>query len=162
MTDTTEAGLDPATLSSDLEIDPINLNHGFLRQAALFSYYAHLHVAAMRREAKTKLMLEIEEAKLAKMIRDKLAEDGVKSTEKMIEQEISRSASYIKAANAYNEARADTALAHGAVEAFRHRRDMLVQLGANQREEMKGELRTLDPAAAAGRVVSGLRSLNAA
>jgi hypothetical protein len=131
------------TFQDDLEIDDRDLNHAFMRQASLFAYYAAIHVRAMRKEARTKLLLEIEEAKVAKAIRDKMVAEGTKTTEKQIEQEVSRTPSYIKAVNAYNEAKANTALAVSAVEAFRQRRDMLIQLGANQREELKGEVRVV-------------------
>lgn len=147
MTETEVSGLvqedvlDPELFQDDLSIQENDLNSAFLRQASLFAYYAQLHVQNMRRESRAKLLLEIEEAKIAKQVRDRLVAEGAKSTEKQIEQEISRTASYIKAANAYNEAKANTALAASTVEAFRQRRDMLIQLGANQREELKGETR---------------------
>jgi hypothetical protein len=141
--DTQEDGLNADTFQEDLEIDGHNLNNAFMRQASLFAYYAATHVGAMRKEARAKLLLEIEEAKVAKSIRDKMVAEGTKTTEKQIEQEVSRTPSYIKAVNAYNEAKANTALAASAVEAFRQRRDMLIQLGANQREELKGETRVV-------------------
>jgi hypothetical protein len=145
MTDEPKASstaFDPETFRLDIEIDHNDLNHAFLRQAALYAYYASVHAATIRRESQAKLMLEIEEAKIAKTIRDKAAAESAKITEKQIEQEISRTPSYIKAAFAYNDAKAQSALTAGMVEAFRQRRDMLIQLGANSREEMKGELRT--------------------
>ena len=141
--DAQEDILDPKAFQDDLDIDSHDLNHAFMRQASLFAYYAAIHVKTMRREARAKLLLEIEEAKVAKAVRDKMLADGTKTTEKQIEQEVSRTASYIKAVNALNEAKANTALASSAVEAFRQRRDMLIQLGANQREELKGEVRVV-------------------
>jgi hypothetical protein len=142
-TDTQEDDLNPEVFQEDLEIDGHNLNNAFMRQASLFAYYAAMHVQAMRKEMRSKLLLEIEEAKVAKSVRDKMIAEGAKTTEKQIEQEVSRTPSYIKAVNTYNEAKANTALAASTVEAFRQRRDMLIQLGANQREELKGETRVV-------------------
>lgn len=136
-----EGEFDAEIFRADLDIDFNNLNQAFLNQAALYAYYSGIHAQAMRHEARQKLMLEVEEAKIAKAIRDKAAADGTKITEKQIEQEISRTASYVKAVIAYNDAKAQTAVAAGAIESFRQRRDMLIQLGAQAREELKGEVR---------------------
>jgi hypothetical protein len=132
---------DAEQLRADLEVDRGDLNNSFLTQAGLFSFYAEQHARMMRQEGAKKLALEVIEAKLDKALRDEAASNNVKVTEKQIEQAIARNADYIRAAHAYNEARALTELAKGAVEAFRQRRDMLIQLGANDRHDMKGELR---------------------
>jgi predicted CoA-binding protein len=69
------------------------------------------------------------------------ANAGSKITEKSVEAEVKLHPEYIKVVVAYNEADAMLDMIKAALEAFKQRRDMLIQLGASQREEMKGELR---------------------
>jgi len=128
------------TLHVDLEIKPAELDAAFRGQASLFAHYGEKHVEMMRQEARAKMMLEVTEAKLDKQLRDEAAAASAKITEKQIEQAIARTGDYVKALNAYNEAKAAAELAKVGVEAFRQRRDMLIQIGANDRQEMKGDL----------------------
>jgi hypothetical protein len=152
-----ETVFDPVAYRDDVDIDQSNLSNAFTRQAALFAYYAGIHANAVRVESRMKLLADIEESRIDKDIRDRAADSGGKVTEKQIEQEIARTPTYITAVHAYNEAKANTALAWSATEAFRQRRDMLIQLGANQREEMKGEARMTHGSPAADRLVETLR-----
>ncbi len=133
--------IDPENLTRDLEVNPSDLNAGFLNQAGLYAYYAARAVVAMKQEGNAKLFRDVTEAKVDKAIRDEATAAGQKLTEKQIEQAIARSPDYIKAERAHIEAKAMSKLADSAVEAFRQRRDMLIQLGANERGEMKGDLR---------------------
>ena len=146
--------IDVASFQRDILIEEIDLNKAFRNQAAAFAYYATLSFRAMQDASAKKLKLAITESQLDKKIRDDAAESAstladddkkVKSptgklTEKQIEHSICRDPSYIAITLEYNEAVAMQNLCNNALEAFRQRRDMLIQLGANARDEAKGEL----------------------
>jgi siroheme synthase len=67
---------------------------------------------------------------------------GEKVTEALLDKLVTRHERVTIVKKALNEAKQIEAIAKTAVEAFRHRKDMLVQHGATEREEMKGELVT--------------------
>jgi len=87
--------------------------------------------------------LENKEAALYQRERKQSAVSGEKLTETMLEKRIAVNAEIIKLKIDLSEAKRIEATAKIAVESFRHRRDMLVQLGLIEREEMKGELRIM-------------------
>lgn len=126
---------------ADVEIDQNNLSLMFMRHAGLAAFYGAEHAKAAFQENRIKLRLEVEAAKLSKEIRERLLAEGGKSTEKQIEAELMTTPSYIKLVQLHLEAKAKTHLLSTAVDAFKQRRDMLVQLGAQARDEMKGEMR---------------------
>lgn len=128
---------DAEQFKEDIAVDRNDLLEEFTQHPSLFAFYAEIHSRAMREEAKLKLSLEITEAKLDKAIRDAAVAAGEKVTEKHIANTIVRDAEYVKAAFAYNDARASAELAKSALEAFRQRRDMLIQLGAALRDGLK-------------------------
>lgn len=126
--------------AEDLAIDKNNLNEAFVTQASLFAHYAQAHARMLQLDGRAKLLLEIAEAQLDKSLRDEATTAGVKWTETQLKQSIVRSPSYIKAALAANETKANLALAAAAVESFKQRRDMLIQIGASDRQEHKGDI----------------------
>jgi hypothetical protein len=138
---TVEITLDHERFHRDVAIDGNDLNRGFLEHAGLFAYYASAHVKAMRAEGQAKIRVELTESKVGKALREKALADGTKMTEKQLEELVSLDAEVIKARLAYVNAKATTQLAQHAVEAFRQRRDMLIQIGASAREELKGDVR---------------------
>lgn len=151
--------IDPDVFRQDVSVDPNDLNRCFVEHAGLFAHYAAIQVAAMRAEASARTRMEVIEAKTSLEVRNKAVEDKVKVTEAMIDQAVTLNSEVMKARIAYNTAKAHTQLAHHAVEAFRQRRDMLIQLGASYREEMKGAVSTRMPAESAGqRAIDALRS----
>lgn len=123
----------------DVKIDEVNLDPAFRNQASLFAHYARMHSDAMRVAASKKLLRDVTEAQIDKEIRDAAvsATPPVKLTEAMIEKEITRHPKMIGACKALIEAEALAELAKNALKAFEQRKDMLVQLGADAREEMK-------------------------
>ena len=151
---------DPERFADDRNIDRRDLSNAFANQASLFAHYAEQHAAMMRQEANAKLRMELAHAKAYRAARDAAAVEKVKMSEAQLEAEVMRNTAYIRAVYAYNEAKSLTALAHGAVEAFKQRRDMLIQLGANERKEMEGEVRmnfTADRASTLARIRESLQ-----
>ncbi len=128
-------------LSEDLQFSPVNLSDAMMTQASQFAYYAGVNAKAQHQVDRFKLKVEVLEAKLDKSIRDTAADEGKKTTDKSIMAEIKRNPAYVMIVKALNESKMVAALAKEGLEAWRHRKDMLIQLGAAQREEQKGELR---------------------
>lgn len=134
---------DPTIFRDDLKIEETNLNQAFVSQASLYAYYAELYAGALKAEGRAKVMVEITESKTDKAIRDEAVGTGVKLTETMLDRAIARAPEVVKARLAHNDAKAYASLLHGAVKAFEQRRDMLIQMGATDRQAMKGELRSM-------------------
>lgn len=132
-------------MKEDLAFTDADLSDGFMNQAALFAHYAHrAHQAALQVD-RFKHTVEILEARLDRAIRDEAAEAGRKVTEKAIEAAIKCDDRHINAVKRLNEAKMIAGLCKDAAEAFRHRRDMLIQMGADIRQEKSGELRMKSP-----------------
>lgn len=132
--------VEASQLKTDLAFSNNDLTTAMMQQASLFSHYGVLASQASRQVDVVKLLLENTEAAVYKMIRDKAATDGEKVTEALLEKTVSRHERVIAMKRSLNEAKRVESTCKIAVEAFRHRRDMLVQMGLISREEMKGEL----------------------
>lgn len=132
--------VDAKQLKQDLAFSNNDLTTAMMQQASLFSHYGVLAAQASRQVDVVKLLLENTEAAVYKVLRDKAASDGEKVTEVQLEKMVSRHDRVIAMKKSLNEAKRVEGITKTAVEAFRHRRDMLVQMGLISREEMKGEL----------------------
>lgn len=132
--------INPKELKNDLAFSQNDLSDAMMQQASLFAHYGVLLSQASRQVDVVELLLENTEAAVQQMIRNELATEGTKATETAIAARVSRHPRVISMKKALNEAKRIEALGKSAVEAFRHRRDMLVQLGLLQREELKGDL----------------------
>lgn len=136
-----DAIIDLPQFFEDVKFDPINLTDAFADQAGLYAHYAALSFKAAQQLSRLKVMVNMTWAKLDKEIRDRAASEGIKLTEKAIETEIERSRAYVEAKINANEAEAIDRLIRDALEAFKQRRDMLIQNGVVNRVEMEGEMR---------------------
>ena len=132
--------VDPDQLKRDVAFSAADLTSAMMGQASMFSHYGVLAANAARQVDVVKLILENTEAAIYKILRDQAATNGEKVTETQLEKMVSRHERVIAMKKSLNEAKRCEANAKIAVESFRHRRDMLVQMGLLSREEMKGEL----------------------
>ena len=132
--------IDTSQMRRDLSFSPADLTNAMMEQAALFAHYGVLAAQASRQVDVLKLLLEQAEAAVYRKLRDEAAVNSEKVTEAQLEKLVSRHQKVISLKRALNEARQIESVGKTAVEAFRHRRDMLVQHGLISREEMKGEL----------------------
>lgn len=134
--------LDPMQLQEDLAFSEATLNEAMTAQAGFFAHYARIAAEAFHNVSQLKQLLKVTEAEVAKRVRSDAAVTGIKITEKSIEEEITLDPSVRKVRKALIDAEAVYELARNAPEAFKQRRDMLIQIGADRREELKGELRS--------------------
>lgn len=162
--------VDAAQLKRDLAYSTNDLSQAMMDQSALFSHYGVLAADASRQVDVIKLLLEnteaavyqIERAAANQIAADQAAEALAtkskapieKVTEAMLEKKIARHPRVIAMKKALNEAKRIEATGKIAVESFRHRRDMLVQMGLISREEMKGDLRIAERSAREGALES--------
>jgi hypothetical protein len=129
-------------LKEDLGYSLVDLSGAQAEQAQLFAHYGIQAAKAARQVDNVKLLLENTEAAVYRVLRDKMVASGEKVTEALLDKLVTRHERVTIVKKALNEAKQIEAIAKTAVEAFRHRKDMLVQHGATEREEMKGELVT--------------------
>lgn len=143
--------IDAGQLKRDLAFSNNDLTSAMMEQASMFSYYGVLAAEASKQVDVVKMLLENTEAAVYQMERaaaNQAAADAAatktpieKVTETMLEKRVARHSRVIAMKKALNDAKRIEATGKIAVESFRHRRDMLVQMGLISREELKGELR---------------------
>ena len=132
--------IDAAQLKRDLAINPSDVGNAFLEHASIRLHYGELLAKATRQHDDLKMVLEANEAKVDKAIRNEAAAAGEKLTEPQIAKRVAVHERVLAYRRLLNEARQIETLAKQAVEAFRDRKDMLVSYGLKDREEMRGEL----------------------
>lgn len=133
--------LDVEEFKNTIKVSENNLDDCMMQQAGLFASYAADAARAEAQHARVKLRFEVMEAKLYDRHRKALAAAGEKVTEKMVENEVKQDPEWLQSKNLAIEAEMVVGFNKGAVESLRHRKDMIVQLGADRREEYKGQTR---------------------
>lgn len=148
--------IDADQLQADLAFTTTNISMAMTRQAALFAHYSRLAADATYQSDRSKQQVELLEATLNQRFRDSLITAGTKFTEKSIDSMVIQDASYQEAQERAHEARAIAKMVETAADSFRHRKDMLIQVGADLRMEKQGELRMKEhPGEAAKRAMAG-------
>lgn len=132
--------INPTAFKEDISINMADLDNAFITQASLFAHYGTQAAKASEQMDNLKLVLDVKEAQLNTLHRDLLFKAFGKVTETMIANAVMTDPRYIKARKMYNESKGVVEMLKASTEAFRQRRDMLVQVGAMTREERKGEL----------------------
>lgn len=143
--------IDAGQLKRDLAFSNHDLSTAMMEQASLFSHYGVLAAEASKQVDVVKMLLENTEAAVYQMERSAANQAAAeaaatktpieKVTETMLEKRVARHQRVIAMKKALNDAKRIEATGKIAAESFRHRRDMLVQMGLISREELKGELR---------------------
>jgi hypothetical protein len=146
VTPTTKSGalntfIDADKLQEDLHFTETSINMAMTRQAALFAHYARLSADATYQADRAKQQVELLEAQLNQRFRDSMVAAGTKFTEKSIDAMVISDSSYQAAQERAHEAKAIASMVASAADSFRHRKDMLIQVGADLRLEKQGELR---------------------
>lgn len=127
-------------LKKDLAFRQSELGEAMMEQASMFAHYGIQAALASKQVNTLEMLLDTAEATVKRQIRDRAALSNEKTTVDSIAAEVSRNKQVLGLKRALNHAKEIEAVAKIATEAFRHRRDMLVQTGLITREEMKGEL----------------------
>jgi hypothetical protein len=128
----------------DTRVSELTLNENMMQQAGLRAFYGVQAAMAEQQHSKLKQRLELTEAQLNDTYRRAFVTAGEKVTEKMIEAAIHKDATYQKVKNLVIEAESIVNQNKAIVAAMGDRKDMLVQLGADRRNEMQGQLRVME------------------
>lgn len=132
--------VDAADLEKDLAISQASMNDSMANQASLYAKWARIGSNASRLRDRAKLQIELVEARLDAEIRQDAADAGRKITEKTIESQVKATDEWQAAMNNWINAKANAAMADDAREALKQKRDMLIQIGADLRQEYKGNV----------------------
>lgn len=132
---------DVVIFTRDTKITDATLDQCMQDQASLMARQCALHAQAEAQLARTKQQFNVLEAGLYDAYRKKFIDMGEKATEKAIENAVRLDKKWAKASLLLIEAQTYADMHKGFVLSLRDRKDMLVQLGADRREEMKGQVR---------------------
>lgn len=144
--------LDVNTFIEETKINPVNLDDAFMKQSSLRAYYGAMAANADMNAAKAKARFDILEARLYKKYRDAATTEGVKTTEKSLENQVKLDEEWAKGKAEYINAQCYADVAKALVSSLVDRRDMLIQLGADRRDESKGQMRVMAAQAEADRM----------
>ena len=131
---------EPEELAADANLDGVSVNSAFVDQAALFALYATRAAGAARQASMVKLQRDAVIAEVSQRERDLALANKEKLTETALGERVTLDERVKKVRRLYIEATKIEEEARVAAEAIRHKRDMLIQLGANLREELKGSM----------------------
>lgn len=120
--------LDPALLMYDVSVDAINLTQGMSEQTGNVVYYGELNARAEAQVAYYKQAVEILEAQLIKDMRSVYAAKGdTKVSEVRLEKEVRLNPKMIEMQQRLRDAKYVHSLHLSVMDAFDHRRSMLIQ-----------------------------------
>jgi hypothetical protein len=136
--------VDVNQFNRDTKLTEATLDAAMMEQAGLRAYYGSQAANAEAQHARLKTRFDVLEAKLYDEHRKGLAASGEKTTEKMVENAVKLDPRWLKGKNAVIEAETIASINKSLVISLADRRDMMIQLGADRREEFKGATRILE------------------
>lgn len=149
--------IDAERLKRDLAINPTNIDDALMTHASNYVHYAVQASNARRQYDKTKAAFEILESRLDHRHRETLKVENPKTTEAQIRAAVVSDPVWSQGNTRLIETRAIYELAQDAKEAYMMRRDTLLQLAKDAREERLGQLRVTAMDSAKDRVMNKLR-----
>jgi hypothetical protein len=135
--------IDVAQFRAETDPKMTDLDNAMIQQSGLRAYYHTQAALSEAQEQRLKDRFKVKEAELYDKHRKALALTGEKVTEKMVENAVLLDPQWIRMKNMVTEAGTIANINRGLVDSLRDRASMLVQLGADRREEGKGQLRIL-------------------
>lgn len=136
--------VDPIKVQHDLAFGELTVNAAMIKQASLYAFYATQAARADRRMMRAKQAMEIKRSEIASKVRTQAADENEKVTEAAVADAVNAHPQYHEAYNLYVDARFEADLAKQVCEAFRQRKDMIINVAKRQLEEAKGEVRVFD------------------
>lgn len=134
------------TTGQDVVIDQDDLSGECARQARLYLDYVKLYAKSASVVRGLRLKLDVIESTISTRVRERLERDGICATErvKFVTLEMRKTVEWQQAKAALNTALYEEDLLKGAVESMSQRKDMLVQLGSREREEMRQHITIME------------------
>jgi hypothetical protein len=127
----------------DTRVTDVNLDQCMIEQNGHRAFYGAQAARAEAQASRLKARFEVIEATLFDRHRKALALIGEKTTEKMIDGAVKLDPLWLKAKNLVIEGETVASINKAMVESLKDRRDMIIQLGADRRDEYKGQARTM-------------------
>lgn len=124
-------------LLESLRIDENNIREEFLRSPGDIAYWNARYADAIREELRAEQERKELEALLTEEHRERLALDGKKTTEKLLEIAVIRDERMQEARHTESDAVANKIRVRGWALAVAAKKDLLMSLGATLREEMR-------------------------
>ena len=128
-------------LDDDLGIDRANINNELAGQPAQFAWYATLYEMARNKSNLLKQKIDEFAAKLDQSIRAANAAAGAKTTEGGISAMIASDETMSKLQKQFVDSKREEGLLYVAKEAFEQRKDMLISIASNMRQEWDTDLK---------------------
>ena len=128
-------------LDDDLGIDRAGINDELANQPAKFAWYATLYEMARNKSNLLKQKIDEFAAKLDQSIRAANAAAGAKTTEGGISAMIASDETMAKLQRQYLDSKKEEGLLYVAKEAFEQRKDMLISIASNMRQEWDTDLK---------------------
>lgn len=126
-------------LQEDLFVNRNDLAEAFATHSERFAWYATCYELAQEKLARLETALKRMYAVLDHEHRTTYAANGVKTTEKMIENTVITDMRYIELQDKVIDATKEVGLLKAARDAMIHRRDMLISMGATYRAEVRSD-----------------------
>lgn len=140
--------IDVEQLKKDVEFNPNDLDNAVSSHASMYLHYANLARQARAQYMKMKNAFAILESRLEQHHRQLMTgvavETKVKPTEPQIKAAVMTDPRWWSASNRLIDAQEIHNLAQDAKTAFEQRKDMIVQMSVDRREERKGQLRIME------------------
>jgi len=124
----------------DLRISEGNINEVLKTQPERFAFWSQMEFLARMIAEKWKMELERTEAQVYLQFREEASLNGEKITEKTLEAKMRLSPEIDSVRQRYLQAKLQYERLRAVAEAFRQRKDMIMSLAANLREEMDSSL----------------------
>jgi hypothetical protein len=135
--------IDVPQFRDDTKVTEASLDSCMIEQNGLRAYYGAQAAMAEAQAARMKARFEVIEASMYEDKRKEFAASGEKTTVQMVDSAVKVDPRWLKAKNTVIEAEAIAAINKSMVESLKDRRDMIIQLGADRRDEYKGAARVL-------------------
>lgn len=153
--------IDLEQFRKDVLFNENTIDEAFMSQAALYAHYGVLSARLNRKAEEAKAKLELVESKIAQELREEAEANGKKPVETAIAKQLKLDSRCVKQTNAVSKAKEAAEIAKHLTEAFKQRRDMLIQKGADMREEFKGDLRMKEAEARSSSIANARKVVGA-
>jgi len=126
-------------LAKDLDIDRLNLSEEFEKHSKRYAWYATAYELCLDKERRLKAELGRAYAHLDAQARANMTSNGIRISEKKVENMVITASDYVALQEEYHEAQRMTGLLKAARDAMISKKDCLVSLGANIRAELASD-----------------------
>jgi hypothetical protein len=128
-----------SSLKEDLRIDRTNLDEEFIEHSSKYAWYSTAYELCLDKERRLKSELARAYAQLDVQARMSMKAQGIRVSEKKVENMVITSKDYVELQEEYFNAQRMTGLLKAARDAMIHKKECLISLGANIRAELASD-----------------------